>query len=94
MSFTPMNASVIQVTHPTLGQLATLWREDWLEEHSDGHAGAIANVAELEASLRHHDFLQSDSFWLLAAEWSEPGIPREGLSYRSSGRHGRYSSGK
>jgi ribosomal protein S18 acetylase RimI-like enzyme len=69
MSTVPTNLSVVQVTHATLGRLAALWREDWLEGHPDDQAGAQAAVADLERSLRHYDFLQSDSFWILAAEW-------------------------
>jgi GNAT superfamily N-acetyltransferase len=68
MSVTSASLSVVQVTHATLGRLASLWREDWLEEHPDDQAGAHAAVADLERSLRHHDFLRSDSFWVLAAE--------------------------
>ncbi|MBV9468049.1 MAG: GNAT family N-acetyltransferase [Abitibacteriaceae bacterium] len=71
MSVVPLKFSVVQVSHTTLDRLAVLWREDWLAAHPGDLVGADAVVADLERSLLHHDFLQSDSFWLFAAEWQE-----------------------
>ncbi len=59
---------IVQVTHDHLSLLEDLWRADWLEEHPGDDAGALQMAAGIQKSLDHHDFLHSDSFWLLAAQ--------------------------
>jgi ribosomal protein S18 acetylase RimI-like enzyme len=65
---TDPDVEVVQVTHEHLAQLQELWRADWLEEHPQDDQGAREAVVGIQRALNHHDFLHSDSFWLLAAQ--------------------------